>query len=202
MRCRRAGRVILERELGRPIHEVVARQLALHLAGCPSCSARSVAERRLVAELAALRSRAPRTLDARPAVMQRIERMERIARLDDPSRGLGWATAAACALGLFLALTCLAALPRVVALARGAAGSLVQAWERAEPALLALFFLPFRLLTPMLELARGLGALLLRLAPLAHTLALCGCLVMLATIVTVVTRDLALGRPAGSRKEC
>jgi len=201
MRCRRAGRLVIERELDVPLDDVASRQLAVHLARCPSCAARITTEGRLVAELAALRSTAARSIDATARVMHRIERLGRIERLDEPSRGLGWATAAACSFGLFLALTLLAGLPVVLELVREGASSIGRLWDRTVPALVAVVSLPFRLLGPMLELASGLGSLLGRLEPLAHTVSLFGCMAMFATIATVVTRDLALGRPAVSRKE-
>ncbi len=201
MRCRRARRVIIERELDVPLRDVVSRQLGLHLARCASCSERASTERLLIAELAALRPWAPRSIDATGDVMRRIESLGPIERFDAPSRGLGWATAAAFSVGLFLALTLIAALPRLPVLVRGGAASIGQAWTQAAPALLSLLCLPFRLLGPMLELASGLGSLLARLEPLAYAVALFGCMAMLATIATVVTRDLALGRPAVSRKE-
>jgi hypothetical protein len=208
MRCRRAERLILENELGSHVGAIASAELIEHLAGCPSCAARQAFERQLVAELGALSSTAapatPATSAVCSRVMQRIERSGVIARPDDPVRGLGWATAAACAVGLFLALMLVAALPgvpRLLAAARDSVVALGAAWDRALPALVALFALPFRLLGPMLELAHGLSSLLGRLGPLAHAAALCACMGMIVTIATVVTRDLALGRLSVSQEE-
>jgi hypothetical protein len=92
-------------------------------------------------------------------------------------------------------------LPRVVDLARETLITVGRAWEAVMPLLLSLATVPVRLAASLFELLAGLGSLLRWLGPVAKSLALFCCLIMIATITTVVARDLTRRKPVLLNKE-
>jgi len=203
MRCRRARSAIVNWGLGLlPARE--AAELRLHLEHCAACQAESVAESRMVSELAALRRTLPAGLEVGRRVAVAVGELGPVARDEVSPRQLGWAAAATVAAGLVLALVLIAALPSAPALARelrALGGLAAGTWGRLEPALLALGLLPLRFIGTVAARLAAAATALQQFAPLARSLTLAACAWMILTIGAVVARDLVRGKPASLGKE-
>lgn len=101
MRCRRARKLLIERDLG-PLRAAMATALDDHLADCTDCSLRADVEATLTVELTLLRVDAPSSIDVAGRVVAQIEAVRPGDVAEVPTRPFGWATAAALACGLAL----------------------------------------------------------------------------------------------------
>jgi hypothetical protein len=208
MRCRAARRAIVENELqGLGVERSAA--LDRHLRRCAACTRRSRLEQRLERDLVALHGVELEQIgpvDVVPRVMATIDRSPGLDRRDVPARQLGWASAAAALLALFLLPVFVATLPDPSRLARaGVSLRLVldHLIERGAALLGVLWTLMRVLLHSLVDALGALGSALALLEPVAVTASAVGYAAMALTVVVVLGRDLRRGALVDSvaRKE-
>jgi hypothetical protein len=192
MNCRRARAAIESRGFSDRISDQT-RALDRHLEHCPTCAAVSEADDRLVRDLGLLRGQIPYAIDIRSRVMLEIGRLGPVDRSEVPAWQLGWAAAVAGLgvtglVGLMVSLWSglLSGLGTVTVLL----GGLAELVGKLLSALFSLLALPVKLATSLKDLWIEIPAALSSLEPFAiAALAVCY-LIMGATIIHVVGRDL------------
>jgi hypothetical protein len=195
VRCSDAIAAIVERELGR-LDPAAAGALEAHLAGCPGCASEAVGERRLAADLAALRGSFPFEIDVASRVMAGLP-----ARLSRPERELtvrqlAWSTAAALVAAVLLIATARGVLPDVETVLRDGIAvwtGLRGVFAQLATVMAGLLSIPFKLLGTAVGFAQSVGRLLEPLQPFGTAVASTAVAGMLGTITWFVGRDL-LGR--------
>jgi len=169
------------------------RALERHLENCPACAAVSEADGRLVCGLGLLRGQIPYAIDVRSRVMLEIGRLGPVDRSEVPAWQLGWAAAVA-GLGVTGLLGLLVSLWPGLRSGLGTVtvllGGLAELVGKLVSALFSLLALPLKLATSLKELWIEIPAALSSLEPFAIAAVAICYLIMGATIIHVVGRDL------------
>lgn len=192
MRCRRAQRLLISRETDPPA-EALARALEQHLDRCHACCTAARVDEWAVAGLTALRGRIPYPIDVRSRVALRLGRLAPLRRHEVATRQLAGAAVVA-VLGVVALLVSLASmwpewrsglesLPALL-------GGLFDVAAFAASAVLALIRLPLELASAMSGPAAALVRWLGRLEPVAIVAVSVCYLLMGASMLHVIGRDL------------
>ncbi len=192
MRCARARRLLLDRELGH-VDPTLGAVLERHLETCPGCARESRLDMLVVADLALLRGEPTFELDVSDRVMTRVRELETVGRAEVPVWQLGWSTAAAVLTAVALVGGLWVMLPDLLHGARqllAVAGSFRNAAMALTAPLIGLLEVPLRLLWSLAGALRAGSPLLNGLQPVGVGLGVLAFLVMTTTIGYVVGRDL------------
>lgn len=192
MTCRhlRSSFADLELELARPEERI---RLEAHLAGCATCASWVAAERRLTASLVSLRTEMPFEIDVTARVRARLGRLAPAARSEVSVREFAWSAAAvgAFSVGLLLGLWRLApALVPLVAEARATLDALGSAASTLLAPVAALISTAVKASGSLLASLGSVAGAIEALQPVAIGMVVLCALMMTASIVLVVRRDL------------
>ena len=199
MRCRRARKFLVERDLGL-LSGPARAALDAHLADCVDCVARARSDAALTADLLSLRVDAPFGIDVRNRVVAGLPATRPAGFGELRTQPFGWAVAGAIASAVALVWGLLEMTPTFPALAQYV-GSLFQSAKPLVASSLAMLATLATAAGRLLANLLGATAPVFRsLEPIATTAILASFVMMSCTIALVVARDLR--KPHTIHEDC